>query len=532
MEFLKHHAFMLVCLLAVLASAGLGFVGCGRMETIRTSMSQAADLGSQLNNAGTVPGRKEVVAYPDLAVQDDNIKKVQGQREKVRNEILNINRGADKLEYILEDAFSDRKDGSSLSAAIHYEFVKRYRDAVKQLPELLKAKGPPTAEDEARAKDSIDAENEQMGLPTEGKRSGAAPPATPTPAPTPARTARDRDRESGGALARVLKDRTDGRSPAPRLSDGRPSPSAAPAESGAAAPPLSPQELARTDPKLRAAIARAQETWCYVNSDDAANTFTVIAPALDVKNPPTPTEMWQAQLTLWIQREICQALARVNEQAAGALKAAGREVNVTTLPVKRLEQMLVGTYRFREGVGGDQPPGRGGPGGGQPPPRAEPRGGGGLTGLGASLNRPTPPPGPAAAETPKEGTSSLLAELNAASWTGRQGGPDLDVVPVGMRLILDLRGLPQVLDEICRRNFYVPLRVSYRRLERSELNGSFLYGPDPVVAVTLTFERYFFPEIYVERMPEEVRMRLGHKLPEEMPGGPRRTGAPVGGRPS
>jgi hypothetical protein len=93
-----------------------------------------------------------------------------------------------------------------------------------------------------------------------------------------------------------------------------------------------------------------------------------------------------------------------------------------------------------------------------------------------------------------------------------------------------------VIDEICRKNFYVPTRVSYRRLERQELNDRFVYGPDPVIDVTVLFERYFFPEIYSDKMPNEVHARLGHPQGEGGGGGgapaPRRPGGAGGaGRP-
>jgi hypothetical protein len=529
MEFIKRNIFLLACILAVLASAGVGFLGCGRVESVRNSMGQATELGNQVSAAGTIPNHKQPVALPDLVVQEENIKKVQGKLKETQDRILDMNRGAAKLDYILDEAFPDPKDRPN----IHYEFVKRYREAVNGLARILAAKGPPTAADEERAKAAIEEENEQLGLTTE-KRTPAAPtPATPAATPAPRRPERDRGGNTGLAAALAAASKVENR-PAPALRGAERRP-AADTGDHASTRPVDSRELLRTDPRRRAEIARAQEIRTYIASDNPADTFTVVQPALDVNSAPTASEMWHAQMTLWIQREICQALAQVNDAAAADLKKANRPVNVTTLPVKELMKLLVGEYRAKELPTGEGAAGRGG-GGGQPPPRAgrEPSerkkdsGGFGAALGGLAGTARTPARTAAAAPAAQETTTSLQAEVGASTWTGRISGGDLDVVPVGIRLIIDLRALPQVIDQICRKNFYVPTRVNYRRLERSELKGAFVYGADPVVEVTLLFERYFLPRIYDEKMPSEVKVRLGHPLEEAPPGTPRKPG-PRGG---
>jgi hypothetical protein len=515
MEFLKRNVFVIACLVAGLVSVGLGLTACSRFKQINTDMEQAVTFGGDLKNAGRVQGRSLPVRPVDLAILDVNRDNVQAQFKKVQERILDINRGEVKPEYILEAAFPDYRNRPD----IRYEFVQRYREKLKALPEILKAKGPPTTVDEEAMKAEMAGTTGEVSPMPETRRPVPARPAAPMVAP-----ARDRDREEGNrALGEAL--RTLGPSRVQPTPQAQPSARPRPGER----PPLTelrkPEETLKMDPHRRAVLKRASEIYCYIGNS-LEETFTIVPDALDVQARIPPGELWRAQVTLWIQQEICRALARVNDEAAKQLGKATTKpdssVNVTVLPVKRLIRLAVGDYRVpagsgREGGGAGAPPrsGRSSTGGGlfgTPPPEPSRTRGGGF-GLGAALSRTrgAPPPEalrPSAAVS--ETATNLMAELNGRTWTGRQSGPQLDVVPVALDLVLDLRFLGRVIDRICTTNLYVPTRVSYRVLDRADLSDRYVYGPDPVVHATLFFERYFLPEIYAREMPLEVAEMLGH----------------------
>jgi hypothetical protein len=502
MAFLKRNLFVLVCLLVGLVSIGLGYMGCSSYTAIQASMKQAADIGDQLANAGKVSGRSGRVAPIDLVVQEHNIKTIQGAVQTVREKALVIN-AAGVGDYLVPALFPGPTDNQLMVL----EFKKKYQAAVEALPELLHAKGPPTSDEIKAMQDKLDAEREDKG--------GAVQPAA-APAPvrtvTPPRTDRSRTRLEDAFRNTRRGSESSARGGGVGAVPGR-------SETGGTRVGGETSEARRL-----ADVKRAQEIHCYV-SDDPAVTFTVIQGALTPTGVIDPLDMWMAQMTLWVQREVCKALNQVNEDAAKKLREAGEKapVDVTTLPVKRLIKLTVGDYKRRQA-----PEGRGA--GGAPAPghrQGAAAHGGGASGLGSLVRQ-----GLGKKETPSarpvEQTTSLQALLTEPSWTGRESGEDLDVVPVALDLVIDQRCLPQVIDRICRANFYVPTQVvSCRKLTPAELGGDYVYGSAPIVEVELTFERYFFPKVYAERMPASVGGMLGHPLPRdaEGPGGGR------GGRP-
>ncbi len=508
MEFIKRNWFVLGCFGVVLVSVGLGLMACNRFTTIDESMKQAVEFGQRLGNAGKAEGRKDTLAEPDLDMQAQNIKTVQDELKKVSEGILDRNRGpGGKLEYLLDEAFPDPKNNRT----VYYTFANKYRDAIKNLPERMQAKGLPTAEDEARVKEAIDEENRERGISESTPRKPAAGTAVPAAG------------NRGGLPIEALRQASERRNTAtPPRSPAEPNQAIAGEDT------ITPEERVRTDPKQRAQIERAMSIRCYVGNSPS-ETFTIIPEALDVKTIPTPADLWRAQMTLWVQREICDAINGVNEDAEKALKKAdpNAQVNVTTLPIKRLVKLVVPDYCYPQGLGGGAP---GGPGGARPAERPERADrGGGLGAFGGGLAVPagssrTPPrTGEPAKETE---TPAFQMDLSTSTWTGRQPSPELDIVRLGIVLDMDLRALEQLIDRICRANFYVPTSVNYRIIDRSRLDGPYVYGPVPVVQVQVTFERYFFPKIYTDKMPVMVHERLGHPL-QDQPGaagrgGPRR----------
>ncbi len=517
MDFLKRNAFILICLVVGLGTIGIDLAACSNYASIQESLDQAARISQDLEGAGRAAGRPDPIVPEDLKGQELQKKIVEDAVQATRQKALATNkRGLDPL---LAGVFPNQTE----RIEVKQSFIRAYREAVQHLPDILKAKGPPNQEDVNRAKAAIDAENEAMAPEGKTARTGRT---ERTPKAAPRRTADER-----GMSLKGLAIGGKGRAP---LGVRSPTPTKAGADGKE---PMSEEERIRTDPNRRAELARAMEIQCYVAADPA-QTFTVVQRAIDPTAPPNASEMWVAQMTLWVQQEICQALAQVNGEAAKQIAVANKNapIDVTTLPVKHLKQLLVRSYRTSVRFGEEEPSAKGSKkrGGSKKPPKGRSpsdRPGApvqGLRGLAAGPGMKGLPIGPGVlANQPADATGTRTTDLGVvlagSTWTGREGDPDLDIVPVGMRLVMDIRHLPRVIDRICRSNFYVPTHVSYRALRPEELAGPFIYGADPVAEVTLSFERYFFPEVYADKMPQVVHEQLGRRPGGEDDRGGRRS---------
>ncbi len=498
MDFVKRNLFILISLGIGLASVGLGMMACNRFEATQTSMAQAADFGRQLDSAKMARGRPKPFAPVDIHVQQQNLETVEKAVNGVHRKAKVINETG--LEPLVADFFPDQMDRPNKVL----EFVIAYRKAKDALPGLLRAGGLPTQAD-------IDAVKAALG--------GEDPKTTPERSPRP--SARQRPgpsarRKPSGSLSGLQLSAlrgAAGRERTRRKAGDDKDPDA--------------EKPAGEDPQRVAQIKRAQSIHCYVG-DTVEETFTVIPGACDVPEKANPLVMWQAQLTLWIQQEVCLALADVNNAAVKKIKASQENapIDVTTLPVKRIIRLSVGNYRSKGPARQAAETEKGGRSGktkkskGRRRDKTTPEGakGGALSGgnlgklMGAGRNT---------ARTTKREESGASGEtialglsLTGPVWTGREGDQHLDVVPVGMKLIVDERYLLQVIDRICRMNFYVFTQVSYRRLEREDLEGPYVYGPSPLIEVSMTFDRYFYTnvEAYKGLMPPSVHEALGHAM--------------------
>lgn len=498
MDFVKRNLFILISLGVGLASVGLGMMACNRFEATQTSMAQAADIGRQLDSAKKARGRAKPFAPVDIHIQQQNLETVEKAVSGVHRKAKVINETG--LEPLVADFFPDQMDRQNKVL----EFVIAYRKAKDALPGLLRAGGLPTQDD-------IDAVRAALG--GEGKKT--APERTPRPSAN-RRSGSSAKRRPPGSLSGLQLSAI--RGAAGRERTGRK------VEGEKDADATKP---AGEDAQRVAQVKRAQSIRCYIG-DTVEETFTVVPGACDVPEVANPLVMWQAQLTLWIQQEVCLALADVNNEAAKKIKASQENtpIDVTTLPVKRVLRLTVGDYRSKGPTRQASETEKGGRKGktqktrGKKKDRTPPEKGKGVSMQGGELGR-LMSAGKTRAKTTKREESGASGEavglrlnLTGPVWTAREGDQHLDVVPVGMKLIADERYLPQVIDRICRMNFYVFTQVSYRRLERNELDGPYVYGPSPLIEVSLTFDRYFYTnvEAYKGLMPPSVHEALGHAM--------------------
>lgn len=240
---------------------------------------------------------------------------------------------------------------------------------------------------------------------------------------------------------------------------------------GSAAPPGGPPGMpaADTEPvRLRASVKKARNIRVYVDP----MTSLHVSPMIHRDEPPSPREMWYAQVSLWVQEDLVRAIARLNEEAAQEL--GEKDANVTRLPVKRIESVQVLGYITPLGA---------------------------LLPFGSGLGLP----GPA------DASSTMV------SFTGRRGNEQFDVVRVVLTVIVSKRDMLRLVDAVARTNFYQLVSAEYVDTEPVDPAGYF-YGPDPVVRAVLDFEGYFARRIYKPLMPAEVLRDLG--IEGEGPRGP------------
>jgi len=203
--------------------------------------------------------------------------------------------------------------------------------------------------------------------------------------------------------------------------------------------------------------------------------------ALDLVFPaarpdPSETDIWEAQLHLWIVEDLVEAIARVNTMALtrpkglpvgnGAKKdALPRRRTVPNSAIKRLVSIRVP----RGYVTG--PPGAAAPG-----PRAVPR-------------RPGPGPGPMAPmrEPAPGGTSGL---------TGRKTCKQFEIKHYTVTVVMDVRYLPDLQRVLLTHNQHTILNVTMAAIDVSDTDQGdlYYYGIGAVMRVTIEGELLMISE--------------------------------------
>ncbi len=290
----------------------------------------------------------------------------------------------------------------------------------------------------------------------------------------------------------------------------RPAPSAPPPGVGAlsrspsALENMTPEQLVQENPRVRASIKKARSGRCYANN----NTF-MLPELLTKDDAPTVEAMWYAQMMLWIEQDLVNALAAVNDSVAQALPA-GEKRWVGNMPVKHVQKIFVGNY--------------------VPPAPAE----------GAATGRSFNIGGAGAQGGPPNDASSVF--------TKRGSDGSVDAVQIVLDLYINPLYMPAIIAEISRAGFYTPLLINYEAhspIPSTDLVG-YVYGSEPVIHATMLFEGCFLRSKYEKWMPAEVataikegRAAMGvgpsgggiSPMRGGMPGMPGMQGLPGGGMP-
>jgi hypothetical protein len=176
---------------------------------------------------------------------------------------------------------------------------------------------------------------------------------------------------------------------------------------------------------------------------------------------PDTDDAWRAQVSYWIQKDVVEAIMAVNEEAGEAAKQAKEDQWVGIMPVKEVISIRVSDYV---------------------PPKdqlykvAEP------VGFGAAM--------PA-------GTAESV-------FTGTASGDSYEVVQFTVKLIMDQRDIPLLVERLCNNSFLTLLRVSYKSVPVNKAMTGKVYGAEPTVLVVMDFESVLLSEVFRPLMPTEV----------------------------
>jgi len=433
MDFVRRHAFFFACGAVGLAAVAVAVWGVLWMGRIDRQLESVRRLSQDLQRYWRPPDQPVI-----------NDKAVEAVAAKIRQimqdyeQVLAMSHEMNRREPLLDDVFPTPADG-----AAPWRFRSTYLQARQELPIRMDAGLPADQQDIEIQKQLIQTEleaeqAERVGMAAEP--SGAGGPGTESVRPT--------------ALA------------AP---EGGQTPAYLTEAAGVARRTYEP----RFDPVIRAVLAKARSVRCYYRG--LAETFG--QPPFEVVGAkPDAEQMWRAQLSLWIQQDVVDAIGRINEQAARVIEAANQNKPpaeresawVGNMPVKALLHVDVGEYVLGE------------------------------------------------AETGRAGSRRPGAYVAGAGGSGQQGPSftrctcnDLyDVVRFQVRMIVDSRDLLRVIDGLCAGKFFVPVCVNYEKVEYDPRESGMFYGEEPLLDVTVDFEAYFFTDIYRPLMPKAVKERL------------------------
>jgi hypothetical protein len=420
MAFLKAQWQLIVMGVVALASIGGGTLAIMASSGVEEKMKNIDGLVQKVEGA-----QRGAVNWDSIEEKKKEIERRKTESEGSLSAALALQKnnafyeGVDKdgtvitkpREPILADVLPEPK-----SAGVALSFRPRYIEEFKKLAEKLRARGGPTT-------DEINNEARRVESMTAGEESGET-------------GATGGVRGMGQQPPKTEKDKKD----------------------------LNLTELLRQYPNARAAEQVAMNVYMYLD-DDAFGRHALA----DKTDTPTAREIWQAQMSLWIQQDIATALYRCNEERAAELRQQGMSRPwVAYLPVKRLMVMSIAPQL---GDGG--------------------------------------------------GSNANIKWTE--SFTGIKNDDKRFVVPLQLRLVVEESAIMNLLGHLSSVGFYTPILVSYQAVPPDPtFDTGFVYGDDPVVLLTIDLEGYYFRSIFEPWIPKDLKQALktpGALIDEEHRGG-------------
>jgi hypothetical protein len=201
--------------------------------------------------------------------------------------------------------------------------------------------------------------------------------------------------------------------------------------------------IARLPDQMRTDVGR--RNLMYIQPD-AWDVLTAITNA--TMAPDSRTVFW-AQMGVWLQQDLAEAIARVNENSQNVLEA----------PIKHLIIVEVNEQFVRGG--GD----------------------------------------------PQAGTTVAATGISP---TGRVSNPLYDVMHFDVRMRVAGDKVPVVLQGLAKNRFVTVLNVNVTPVDSAQaLSEGFMYGSEPVVELQLKLEQIFLRAWLEQYMPQVIKQELG-----------------------
>lgn len=403
MDFIKRHLVFIVSGIAGLGGIALGVTGLRAMPKLEKAMQEASGVYTSLE-----PLPQKAVNAERLAEEDRRIQSVLDDRAAV----IEAASALYPYEPLVEGALPC---GTPLQMI---EFRNQLAVAMQQLLDSLTSGGPATPLQVQNMRDKIEDENAEI-------RAGLRTPKFTGP-----------PKDASGTLT------------------------------GAGI---------REDAVARAAVHQAQRIYCYVTHWSEENIGSKIYSSLgylaslqnlDTADPPWPDEVWNGQLSYWIQKDVIDTIRQMNEETAAAAKQSGQHPWVGIMPVKEIISIRVGTslVTTQDLVAGGSP----------------------------ETREAVLPP-----------SAAGLVFTKSAS-TG-----SYDVVQFSVKLVMDQRDVTEFVERLCNNRFHTLLRVGYVSVPPNKNFRERVYGSEPAVQVVMDFESVLLGEKFRRYMPPLVRDNNG-----------------------
>lgn len=227
------------------------------------------------------------------------------------------------------------------------------------------------------------------------------------------------------------------------------------------------QESTRLPDQLRYKVA--MNSWLYMNADALPYILS-----FNNKEVPQPTDIWNAQLNLWI----------IDDIGHGILDANAGATNVPDAPIKHL---------IKIGIPYPQPY---------------------IVSAGQTLDGDLT--GPAPKVTDLSGGTAGGSLSGTPMTTGRVSNPLYDVVQFDLILNVDAAQVPRILAALSHNRFVTVLTSSVTAVDSAAMQQQgYIYGKKPVVQLTLKCEDIFFHKWERELMPDVVAKAMTGVLPNQ-----------------
>lgn len=440
LAFMKTHAISLASGVASLVFIGLAFYFMSQNTVVAKMNKVIADTGASNISTLRSSAKNQQMIDHELA----RVKALKDEVQRTIDEARKIN----GRPVMMSDVFPAPKDETT-----RRKFVEQYALEFAKLPQPLEAGTAPTEEDlmeasievtELRQQEAEEEEQRRIDTTDAPKGDGRAPAAALPVADQPVAISPDGAIGDGG-FGR-------GGGGVGRMTGGGPMGMASPGE---------PAKDPKYDFVLRARVKKARELRCYIDPFTFHQSPIVGLPNSTVSPPPpSPADMWYAQVGLWVQADVVRAIQELNDlAAANAVKAdPSLEPFVEHVPVKRLISVRVHGYQLDKKM----------------------------------------------IEFPATvGTDSK--DSMPLSFSDAKSNEHFDVIRFSVSVICDPREIQRLIDRIGRTNFYRCIDVDYDSVNRAaEEAAGYLYGTQPVVRANMAFEGFMSRDVYQPLMPKEV----------------------------